>query len=53
VRVIAVRVGRDDDQQREQRDDEQHVGQHAERAVPAAAEVGGGDADQNRDPGGK
>ena len=47
----AVGVGGDDDQQREQRDDQQHVGQHAERAVPQSAQVGGRHPDQHRDPG--
>src|SRR5215471_14428831 len=45
----AVQVAADDDEQRERRDNQQHVDDQAERAVPEPAEVGRGDADQRRD----
>src|SRR5499427_4940786 len=45
----SVQVAADDDEQREQRDDQEHVGYHVERPVPRSAEVGGGHADQHRD----
>src|SRR5579859_1544549 len=48
----AVQVAADDDQQREQRYDQEHVGDDTEHAVPGPAEVRGGDADQHRDDGG-
>src|SRR5215472_11579195 len=48
----AAQVAADDDEQREQRDDQQHVGDQAERPVPGPAEEGGRDADQHRDQGG-
>src|SRR5580704_3558018 len=41
-----VQVAGDDDQQRERRDDQQHVGDQVQHAVPGPAEVGGGHADQ-------
>src|SRR6516225_7518093 len=44
-----VQVAADDDEQREQRDDQEHVGEHVERPVPGPAEIGGGHADQHRD----
>src|SRR5579859_2816057 len=50
-RAGAVQVTRDDDEQREQRDDQQHVGDDVQHSVPEAAQVGGSDSDQHRDAG--
>src|SRR5215469_5309025 len=44
-----AQVTADDDQQREQRDDQQHVSDQVEHAVPGAAEKCRRDADQDRD----
>src|SRR5215469_13638037 len=50
-RARAVHVGGDDDEQREQRDDEQHVGDQAQHAVRDATQVRGRHADDRRDRG--
>ncbi len=49
----AAQVGRDHDDQREDRDHEQHVGDEREDAVADPAEVGGRHADEHRDEGGE
>src|SRR5215467_8250277 len=47
--ACAMQIAADDDEQRKQRDDQQYVGDQAERAVPGAAQVGGRYADQRGD----
>src|SRR5215467_13231944 len=47
--ACAMQIAADDDEQRKQRDDQQYVGDQAERAVPGAAQVGGRHADQRGD----
>src|SRR5215469_6507687 len=49
ARARAIEVPGDHDQQREQRYHQQDVRDEVEHAVPGAAEVGGGHADQHRD----
>src|SRR5215471_7208385 len=48
-----VQIAANDDEQREQRDDQEHVSDYVERPVPGPAEVGRGHADQHRDDRGK
>src|SRR5215471_15189607 len=44
-----VQIAANDDEQREQRDDQEHVSDYVERPIPRPAQVGGGHADQHRD----